>query len=472
MTGSILDTFYILFDSDADKVKQGAQEADKAQENLEKKIKSTHNATLDLGDSFLTMARRAAAFLATFASVGFVARSIFDAAEYSDHLEKASASLGVNQQSLEAWGLAAKVAGGSVDGFIGSVDSLSVAMTQIDVTGHSRLLPFFQQLGISMTDAAGKVRPVLDVLPALADAFAKMTPQQSRSFGQKLGLDEGTIMLLQRGRREVDALIARQKELGVISVKDTEAAKKYKDALDDQAHVWRVLAADIGADILPILTRAIEKLTMWTQAVRKHAGLLYGILTPLAAILGVVTLRWAAAGLAGSVAIAGITAPLWLLVTVLGLVGAAVGLVWDDFKIWKEGGDSLFGPVYGWLVKIKDILDSIKAPSWLKFALNPAGALGGWIGGLAGDEIRDLAGIGAAKGALATADSSAAQSLVFRNAQSPLTGYGTKNTTIKIDAVNVNTQATDADGISQAIGKSLDTHLKQTVSTFDDGIKG
>lgn len=472
MNGSLLETFYILFDSDADKVKQGAQEADKAQQKLEGSIKSTHNATLDLGDSFLAMAKRAAGFLATFASVGFVARSVFDAAQYADHLSKASESLKINQQELEAWGLAAKVAGGSVDGFIGSMDSLNLAMTQVDVTGKSKLLPFFKELGIKMLDAKGKARPVLEILPELADAFAKMDKASARSFGQKIGLDEGTIMLLQRGRREVDALIARQKELGVISVKDTEAAKKYNDALEDQSHVWRVLAADIGADILPILTRAIEKVTEWTQVARRHAGLLYGILTPLAAVLGVVTLRWAAAGLAGTVAIAGITAPLWAILGLLALVAGAVGLVWDDFKIWKEGGDSLFGPVYGWLVKIKDILDTIKAPSWLKFAINPAAALGGWIGGLAGDEIRDLAGIGAAKGALATADSSGAQSLVFRNAQSPLNGYGTKNTTIKINAVNVNTQATDADGISQAIGKSLDTHLKQTVSTFDDGIKG
>lgn len=44
----------------------------------------------------------------------------------------------------------------------------------------------------------------MGVLPELAESFEKLSKQESAALGQKLGLDQGTIMLLRRGRREVE----------------------------------------------------------------------------------------------------------------------------------------------------------------------------------------------------------------------------------------------------------------------------
>ena len=49
---SILETFFILFDSDAEGVKKGADEAERATSGLEETIKKTDDASTKLGDNF------------------------------------------------------------------------------------------------------------------------------------------------------------------------------------------------------------------------------------------------------------------------------------------------------------------------------------------------------------------------------------------------------------------------------------
>jgi hypothetical protein len=45
-----------------------------------------------------------------------------------------------------------------------------------------------------------------------------------------------------------------------------------------------------------------------------------------------------------------------------------------------------------------------------------------------------------------------------------------KNTTVQVGAVNVQTQATDAEGISKAVGSSLTSQMKQAANNYDDGV--
>ena len=47
----------------------------------------------------------------------------------------------------------------------------------------------------------------LKTLPQLADAFKRLGNFRSQYYGKLFGLDEATILLLQQGRREVEAII-------------------------------------------------------------------------------------------------------------------------------------------------------------------------------------------------------------------------------------------------------------------------
>lgn len=51
-------------------------------------------------------------------------------------------------------------------------------------------------------------------------------------------------------------------------------------------------------------------------------------------------------------------------------------------------------------------------------------------------------------------------------------GGGDKTISLRIDKVDVNTQATDAKGIAQDFNAAMQSHLRDAFSNFDDGVKG
>jgi hypothetical protein len=69
-----------------------------------------------------------------------------------------------------------------------------------------------------------------------------------------------------------------------------------------------------------------------------------------------------------------------------------------------------------------------------------------------------------------SAAASSPLSSVTSNAISNTRRGGDRNVTI--DKVEVNTQATDAEGISRSIGDTLGSHLRRTTNHFDDGVLG
>lgn len=482
---NILETFLILFESDSAEVKKGADDAKKSTDGLEDSITSADKASQKLGQSFLAMATQAITSIAALMSVGAIAKGVFIAADYADRLDEASEALGESVENIDAWGGAVTISGGSTDSFIGSIKSLSANMAQMDTTGKSRVAPFFKELGISMLDAAGKARPIMELLPEIAGAFEGMNKQQAIGFGRKLGLDDGTIMLLQKGRREVDALIARQKELGTVRAEDAQAAAQYYDALDDTARVFRSLFSIIAGDVLPVLTWLLEGLQDIGIWMRNHEGFIYGFLSTLIVLMTTLGVR---AGLA----VIPLLALAWPFIAVAAGVTAlsvAMGLLWDDFMKFKEGGQSLipWEDILGGFMALKDgvfaIWDSIveyiegsiegilRAISAIKNfftagtdsykearrRMSPAAA--------AQDEL-----LGQAKGQINLASSTP---IAAQSSQSIMSSRNlNQSNSVAIGEVNIQTQATDADGISNEIGRSLKGQMNQVISNYDDGVRG
>ena len=440
---SVLETFMLLFETNTDEVKKGADEAGRVVDNLENKIKNTDTATSSLSGSFMGVAKTAAAMLATFVSIGAITRGVFATSEFTARMNDASESLGISVETLTTWGAAVKENGGSTEGFIGSVQSLSSAMAMMDATGRSRVFPFFKQLGIDMLDASGKARPVLDLLPELADAFQKMPKEQANAFGRRLGLDQGTILLLQQGRREVEAVLNKYKELGIVTQKDAAISDKFHDSLDMVGHVLTVLFAKIGSMILPVMGKLAESFASFVSWIADNQRLVLAFFTALASIMTVLLLP-AIAALGSAIYTIGLP------------IAAAIGLITilaDDFMAFFDGAPSLVGAVVDKLtdmwVTIKGIVNDIK------LALQYTGMLA--FGDVGMKHIQSLS--------YETPNFTPAQRSQFLN------GAGVKTTNVNIGEVKVQTQATDADGISKAIGTSLDTQMRHTLSNMDDGVK-
>jgi phage-related protein len=558
---SILETFVLLFESNADDVKKGSDEAKQSSDRLNESLKSVDGATADVGAEFVRMLSTAGGALASVLSVAAITGAVLSAADNADALGEFTDRLALNIEEVNAWGDAVQVNGGTAEGFRGSLENLIDGMVTFATKGTSRVAPFFKELGISMVDANGKARDVMEVLPELADSFEKLTKQESAGLGRKLGLDPGTIMLLQQGRREVDAQIARQKELGTVTKEAAEIAGKFNDQYDDTAKVFRSLFTTVGTTILPLFTRILSGVADIGGFFAKHSDFIVGLLIALGAAITVYALPPLV-----SMAVAAVTAfaPFLLMGALIAGVAVAFALLYDDVKNFIDGNDSLIGqiltefPVIGDI--IQGVIENIKmlwgAVSWvfntivsvLQIAITVWGRLFSTIGegiasfvasssivqavvaaitsaftvagqnigavwdflsarvmgfinlirtvislvsGIAGkitgalDATKTKLGIGESgkaepakagvpglaegKAALATAGASPLNS-VTSNAISNSSKTSNRSTTVAVQNVNVQTQATDAEGIAGAIGNSMGQQIRQASYAFDDGV--
>lgn len=249
----------------------------------------------------------------------------------ADRIGKTAARIGASAEDLQAFGEAAKRSGGSVEGFISSFESLNGQIQRMQAMGgKGRLTPILQQLGISATEN-GKAKDTFQILRELAGASERIGKQKFAGLARFLGLDQGTIMLLQSGRVAMDELIARQRALGVYTKEDFEITAKFNDAISDLQQSFRAMAAPILQVITPALTTLAGWLTKIVQTFREHQGFIVAGLTVIAATMSGVLLKAATA--LGSA-----------LMPLLGPIAAiaALGAIFDEIATYAEGGETAF----------------------------------------------------------------------------------------------------------------------------------
>jgi hypothetical protein len=542
---SILDTFYILFESDASKLDKGLADSEKKAEGLTKVIAGTDAAAGKLGNSLLSsLAELGGAVAAAFA-LKAMASAMFDAADQADALSKAAQAANASIEEFAAWSDIIKKNGGSVDGFAASLGGLNAQLVQLDVTGKSRAAPFLKELGINLDDAANKGKTAMDFLPQLADAFEGMDTAKAIGIGKRLGLDQATIMTLQAGRREIDAMIAREKELGTVTQRQAEISEKFNDTIDDTSHAFRSIWLGVAEYVLPPLTWMMEKFQTVAIFMRKHSDFVVGLMIAIGAAIAFYALPPLFSMAAAVVAA---FAPFILAGVLVAALATAFALLYDDIMNFVNGGDSMLGQIVGRWPIIGEILKALvaqfvffwdiakavgsflvnmfddPAAAFDKFKTDVSAGLDRLIESFpglkeviglvtdaftaAGDTIMGvwdaivaaikaaisvvMGGINSAVSAFNAAksflglgnDTRAAvaqgQAQLGAASRSPMVSQtsnsisnstrGGKSTSVQVGKVEVHTQATDAAGISKAIGGTMQTQMRQAVNNYDDGV--
>lgn len=411
---SILETFYILFKSDASDVKKGADEAKKSTDSVANSLAHVNKTSENVGASFLKMARSFAGLVAAGTASALFIANLKAATNYGIELDKTSRLLGVNIEDLDAWGQAVQRTGGSAAQFQNSLHSLA------------------QHFGASP-------RIALKLLPQLADAFEKMGRLRAMHYGKMLGLDEATILLLQQGRREVQAVIDQQKQLGVITQKDAETFRQFNNTLADTEHATRSLFSRLALDSIPVIEKLLKATTKFVEFLMRHKDLVIGALIAIgaASLTIIIPFVIANAAIIGTVA-------------AIGLLVGAFAFLYDDVKTFFEGGDSLIGRWIDRWSDLKNIISDI-VNILSKFSLIP--------------------GVGAIKLAKEYLFDASTSPLGSQSSNSLLAAQGgNRNQTVNVTGVTINTQATDAAGIGTAFGTELQKMLRQSNDNFADGI--
>lgn len=315
-----LDTLMLALGVDTRGMDKGLNEAQRKMQAASK----------SLANSLLSPMKAAFGALAAGLGLGAMTNQYL---QQADAIGKMADSIGADVEELQAWGEAATRAGGSAQGFYGSIQNLNRMLQMTAVSGKGPAALALQQFGIKATDAGGKARDSFEILRDLAGVMEGMDKQKAMGFGQRLGLDRGTIMLLQSGRAATEDLIARQKELGVYTKEDTELAAKANDAIADLQQSLKSAAAVIMRVIAPAITWIAKKLTALSQDFKEHKALYLAGIGMIAALISAKLIPSLAKTLA-------LSARIWAPFALLGSLIAALALVFEDFWVYIHGGES------------------------------------------------------------------------------------------------------------------------------------
>lgn len=321
---TVIDSFVVKLGLNNKEFKEGIKETDSSIKEVSGSI-----------TKFLAIVGGAAA-LKHFAS---------DLTDANAQLARLSQNLGVSAKTLSAWGNAAELAGGSAEGLQSTFDMLSRSQTELELTGNTGILPYLSMLGVSFNQAGDHGEMLLQI----SDRIAGMDRTKANNILRGMGIDQGTANLLLKTRPEVEKMLALQKMQRESADKQADASIKLEVATTKLKQSIRNLGYDALEKATPYLEKFVGWLEKFSQWVSDHGEFTKAFLTSLG-----VALMWVQRGaMAAAIGMGLAIAPLLLF-------AAALALAWDDYKKWKEGGDSLLGDNWG-----KGIDIAIKGLRWM-----------------------------------------------------------------------------------------------------------
>lgn len=357
---NVIDTLILELGIDSKQFETQAAQTEKRLEQVEKSLEKTEQATAKnekqlkkhgeqqkkatsqlekLQKGFASVVKGAAALTSVLLRASGLAKLAADAAKANQELDNLAKNMNTSRRELAAWQGAANMAGGSASGMAGYMQQLSGEMNTLVMQGNAAMLPYFNALGVSMLDGAGKARAVNDVMLDLADSFASMERSQAHSLAQQMGIDDATFNTLVRGRAEMERLLAVQKSMYHANEQDIENSRKFNETRALLSQQWDNLLLMIGNALLPVLIEVAEIATDFMSFLIKNENLVKGVFWGIAGAIGLVLIPMFTAGLTSLLAFIAPFAPFIATVTAL---AAAFGLLYDDYKTWAEGGQSLF----------------------------------------------------------------------------------------------------------------------------------
>lgn len=448
---SVFETFYLLYKSDTTDLRRGSEEATNTTKKLKDSISNIDKATDKIGKKFGNLATQLTGTIAAFASIHALISGISNAVSYDIELGKTSRALGVNAEELDIWDNAVKQAGGTAEGFQNSLRSLA---EHFHTTASVALKAF----------------------PQLADVFSRISRYSAFNLGKAYGLDEGTILLLQKGRREVEAFLKRQIELGVITKKDIEVTTSYNQELQNLGHAFRTLYNAIAIPLLPALSEFFVTLENGLLYLSNHRDLVIGTLVGIAstAISAAFAFGLLTFGMIGSTLL------------VIGLI-ALFALLFEDLSVYLKGGKSLLGEfleewkrlgdlvdkiIEGWEDKFLNFLDKFKLFKPIVDSIRNSDDTLYSINRDNGNRENLLGFLGKNQ------DIEKGKNLLISASNTPLNSQTSnsvlnssafnRNFTINSMPINIVTQATDAVGIATSLSLTLPDQYKQAVNNFAD----
>lgn len=280
-----------------------------------------------------------------------------------DKIYWASQRTGASVQGIKALGYAASQTGASAESAMSSLEGLA---------GFMRSNPgaegFLNRLGVQTRDASGKMRDTAAIFTGVGQKLNGMPYYRAKQYAQMLGIDENTLMAMRRGMGQFSSeyaltakrigfnaeSAAKQSNIFMTSMRNlTMTLGQAKDkigsnlagGLAGSIDNFRRQILDNWPKIEAVITKIIKGI-LWagdaiTRVLWRTGQAVEGVITwfkklnpatqQLIALFSGLLVAWRLLNTAF------MSSPLGMITTLI----IALGLLWDDYQTWKEGGKSL-----------------------------------------------------------------------------------------------------------------------------------
>ncbi|ECY4647013.1 lytic transglycosylase catalytic [Salmonella enterica subsp. enterica] len=330
---------------------------------------------------------------AALSIVGFTTRI----ANGLDKIYWASQRTGASIQGIKALGYVASQTGASAESAMSSLEGLA---------GFMRSNPgaegFLNRLGVQTRDASGKMRDTASIFTGVGQKLNNMPYYRAKQYAQMLGIDENTLMAMRRGMNGFTAdYQSMLQKTGFNADKAAVQSNKFMTSMRGLTSLFGIMRDKIGSNLAGGLAGSLDSLR---RRILDNFPKIEETLTKV--IKGVIWLAnaftrmaWRVIQAAGSVIdwwkklddgsqkflmtigailiawrllnAAFLKSPIGLITTLI----LAIGLLYDDYQTWREGGNSLID----W-EKWQPAIDKAKeAMVWLRdHLLELKDSIGGW----------------------------------------------------------------------------------------------
>lgn len=306
-------------------------------------------------------------------------------AELGEETLRTSIKLGIGAEALQEFQFAANQTGTSAESLQAGLRFLS-RNAAAAAQGGGEMAVEFSKLGISVTDAAGQLKPVEQLMGEVSDGLKNMQNKTERTamavkiFGRG-GLEMLPFLV------EGSAAIKEQREEaerlgGVMSEDLLETSERYIQVQKKLAFAWRGIQNMLAKSLIPVFESVVDAVKDWLLANRElfeksipkaigYAIRLVKVLADLVATAGrgwviIVKLTYsmgpAGRAILAVAAAAGILGLAFLSPTLqIGLLIAAVALLVEDFEGYNSGKESVFGHLVEWISGLNKAFMSIES---------------------------------------------------------------------------------------------------------------
>lgn len=332
---AITDTFALVFETDGvnatvkelKRIDDAAGGVAKSQEGSAKSSQKAEKGIMGLKKGVMKA-------LAPLAAFGVVVNRTINFAKQGEGLLFMANSAAVAAESFTALAMAAERIGGSREGMAGSLASLSSGLMGIRRGEENGITQAAMYYGVRFYGPNG-LASTEEMLENIARAMEGKSVAEQMDMGRMLGLDEGTIRLLQRG------VAGLRKEMELAQKYNPFDEKALKDIQDFQ-YLLRELKAAFGMLIGQMARDLLPNFKAWGEVARDTLDYLIDHTDGVKVALGGLALATLAA-----------LGPWYL-------IGGVLALLLDDFITFAKGGESALEPLWKIVMKLKDGLIYIK----------------------------------------------------------------------------------------------------------------